>query len=38
MSEDDIGAKVNIGQLVSVEIFNPDKIPLDDPKVNKFTK
>ena len=38
MSEDDIGAKVNIGQLVSVETFNPDKISLDDPKVNKFTK
>ena len=50
MSEDDIGAKVNIGQIVSGKIFSEetleeievtncslsDKIPLDDPKVNKY--
>ena len=38
MRKDDIGAKVNIGQIVSVETFNPDNISLDDPNVNKFTK
>ena len=46
MSEDDIGAQVTIDQIVretleEIEITNCslwDEIPLDDPKVNKFTQ